>query len=80
MCGALLILLATPLFAQFDRGQISGFVKDPSGAFVPGATITITNEATGTVRTAVSDERGFYIQPGLDVGFYTTTVELTGFK
>jgi hypothetical protein len=80
-CGALaLLLLASPGFAQFDRGQISGFIKDPSGAFVPGVSITVTNEGTQVAKATVTEANGFYVVPGLDVGFYNVTAELSGFK
>ncbi len=77
----LLLVLATgSLYAQFNRGQISGFVKDPAGLFVPGATVTVTNESTKIAVTAVTETNGFFLLPNLDVGFYTISVELTGFK
>jgi len=76
----LMMLVAGSLFAQFNRGQISGFVKDPSGLNVPGATVTVTNEGTKLTVTAVTENNGFYILPNLDVAYYTVTVELTGFK
>jgi hypothetical protein len=76
----LLLLIAAPLYAQFDRGQISGFVKDPAGLFVPGATVTVLNEATNRSRSITTENNGFYLVPGLDVGYYTVSVELTGFK
>src|SRR5262245_42803874 len=74
------LLSGGALFAQFDRGQISGFVKDPSGSFVPGATVTVTSEATGLAKTSITEANGYYIVPGLDVGKYTVAVELTGFQ
>src|SRR5437867_11296443 len=77
---ALAFALASSVYAQFDRGQISGFVKDPAGLFVPGATLTVLNEATNISRSTVTETNGFYVVPGLDVGYYTVTVELTGFK
>ena len=50
---ALLFALATvALFAQSDLGTITGFVKDPSGATIPGATVVVKSEATGTERRA----------------------------
>ena len=53
LLGALLV--ATPAFAQFDRGQISGVVKDDTGGVVPGATVTATQVQTQTPRTTVTD-------------------------
>jgi hypothetical protein len=75
-----LFLSSSSLFAQFNRGQISGFIKDPAGLFIPGVTVTILNEATSETRTATTENNGFFLVPNLDVGFYTVTVELTGFK
>src|SRR5436309_7131811 len=77
---ALFLSLEISAFAQFDRGQISGFVKDPTGLFVPGASVTVLNEATKISRSIVTETNGFYVVPGLDVGYYTVTAELTGFK
>ena len=76
----MILMIAAPLHAQFDRGQISGFVKDPSGLFVPGATVVVLNEATNTSRSTITETGGFYIVPGLDVGYYTVSVEIAGFK
>jgi hypothetical protein len=46
---ALVLLLCTSLaFAQSDLGSIQGFVKDPSGAMVPGAKVTLRNNAVWT--------------------------------
>jgi hypothetical protein len=73
-------LAAVPAFAQFDRGQISGIVKDPSGAVVPGATVTVTNQQTSVASTTVSDGTGYYIFASLQPGLYDISVELQGFK
>lgn len=77
--AALLVLLSLPLAAQI-QGTISGYVKDASGAFVPNASIRLTNEGTGAVRTAVSDAEGFYQVLGLVSGSYTIEAEVSGFK
>src|SRR5579863_3588835 len=50
-----LLFFSVAGFAQSDVGTIVGFVKDQSGAVVPNATVTITNEATGELHTAKSD-------------------------
>src|SRR5688572_11417183 len=44
--GALLVFGTTSIKAQFDNGQIAGFVRDASGAVVPGVVVTATNEGT----------------------------------
>jgi hypothetical protein len=68
------------LKAQFDNGQISGFVRDASGAVVPGVVVTATNEGSRQSREAVSNEDGYYVFPGLIVGTYTVSAELQGFS
>lgn len=72
--------LTAPALAQDPRGAIAGRVLDTSGGTLPGCTVTVTNTATGTVNTAVSDEQGRYSIPFLSVGDYHMVVELTGFK
>src|SRR6266540_2392315 len=71
--------LAAPAAAQ-DTGVVSGTVVDSSGQVVPGATLTLTNEATASVRTLTSDERGDFAFRALTPGSYTVKVELTGFR
>lgn len=77
---AVLLAWASPAAAQFDRGQISGVVKDTSGAVVPGATVTVTSQRTQVSLTAVTDGSGYYVFPGLLPGQYDVKVELQGFK
>ena len=56
---ALLLLCATAL-AQVQTGTISGTVRDTTGAVLPGATVTITNQETGASRVATSSSTGAY--------------------
>lgn len=77
---AMVLLWAPPAAAQFDRGQISGVVKDATGAVVPGATVTVTSQRTQVPLTAVTDASGYYVFPGLLPGLYDVKVELQGFK
>lgn len=77
---ALLLVAAVPAQAQFDRGTISGTVKDQQGAVVPGVTVTATSVETGQARTTVTDGTGFYTFPNLQLGRYDVAVELPGFK
>ena len=65
---------------QFDRGQISGRIKDAQGGVVPGATVVVTNNQTQNQSTVVSDGTGFYTFPNLTAGKYTISAELQGFK
>ena len=78
--GAAVLLVAATAAAQFDRGQISGRVRDAQGAVVPGATVLVTNNQTQIQWTAVSDGTGFYTFPNLSAGQYTVSSELQGFK
>jgi hypothetical protein len=76
-----LVLVAATAFGQASyTAQIRGVVKDQSGALVPHATIAITNDATGIVATAHSDEHGLYILTGLRPAVYTIRAEGTGFR
>src|SRR2546426_712758 len=80
---ALLFLVsasAVPAAGQFDSGQISGFIRDAQQGALPGATVTLANDATGTKRSVVTNSTGFYVAPDIPVGTYTVTVELSGFK
>ena len=75
------VCLSTSLLAQrADRAIISGVVTDAQGAAVPGATVTIRNEATGVNTVQVTNAAGAYTSPPLVLGRYSVTVDLTGFK
>jgi Carboxypeptidase regulatory-like domain len=81
---AVLALLVTVLFsgallAQSDLGTISGYVKDPSGATVPNAKVTIANK-TGIERQATTNPSGYYAVTNLPPGLYTMSVEASGFQ
>src|SRR5215467_5980101 len=77
----LLVLLATvPLAAQSTTSAILGTITDSSGAAVPGVTVTVTNTSTDIAQTTLSDERGRYRVPSLNVGQYDVKAELTGFQ
>ncbi|MGH9161369.1 MAG: TonB-dependent receptor domain-containing protein [Vicinamibacteraceae bacterium] len=79
--GVAIVLVSTvTLRAQFDTGQIAGFVRDGEGLVIPGATVSATNEGTGQESVAVSNDEGYYVFPSLLVGTYTITAELSGFK
>src|SRR5262245_19256996 len=75
-----IVFAAGPAEAQLTRGAITGTVRDASGAVVPGAAVTVTNMATNAVRSAVTNELGFYRVPGLDPGRYSVRAELSGFS
>jgi hypothetical protein len=76
-----LILMSALIQAQTTTGSIVGTVTDPSGAAVPGATVTVNNESTGiTVIRLTTDTSGNYVATALPPGRYSITVEATGFK
>jgi hypothetical protein len=62
------------------NGAIRGIVNDPSGAVVPGATVTATLTGQGTPRTVTSDKDGAFEMPELPVGNYDVSAEAAGFK
>jgi hypothetical protein len=70
---------AATLHAQ-GYGTISGTVNDPSGAVVPGATVTATQTLSGTVMTAVTGKDGRYVFPTLLPAPYALTITATGFE
>jgi hypothetical protein len=76
----LTLLLAGALFAQSERGSISGTVRDASGAVVPGAKVVVTNPATNSTLNTVTTESGDYTAPNLSAGTYTVRIEREGFK
>ena len=68
-------VFAATAFGQTTTGTISGTITDPSGAVVAGATITVTNPATGAERSVTSNEQGAFDVPALQPGKYTITVD-----
>src|SRR5688572_4333133 len=69
----------TVLFAQTSGGTIAGRVTDPSGAVLPGVTVTIKNIATGITRSILSGETGAYSAANLQPGTYEITAQLPAF-
>ncbi|MGO8718575.1 MAG: TonB-dependent receptor domain-containing protein, partial [Acidobacteriaceae bacterium] len=61
-------------------GSISGVVADPSGAVVPGVTVVATEISTNVRHTTVTDAKGFYAFPALDVGHYNVVASQPGFR
>lgn len=78
---ALTLLFANAAPAQTaSTGALNGSVTDPSGSVVPGATIKVTNEATGDTRNVAATSSGSYLVPLLPPGSYTVEATGTGFK
>src|SRR5262245_10705334 len=77
----LLSLVSTWAAAQGTAtSSITGVVVDSGGGFVPGATVTVKSDSTGAESTAVTASNGTFTVPSLNVGSYTVTVSLQGFK
>src|SRR5437899_892709 len=65
--------------SQASTGQIIGTVKNPAGELVPGATVTVTNPATGLSRSLTTNDQGGFSAVNLTSGDYTIDVEAPGF-
>src|SRR5881409_1876392 len=75
------ITLASGLvFGQNFSAAISGFVRDTTGAVIPGTTVTAKHTETGLTRTVQTSEEGSYTMPQLPVGDYEVTAEKPGFR
>ena len=75
----LLLSLSTSMFAQ-GNATLSGAVTDSTGAVIPGAVVTVTNDTTGMATTRVTNESGNYEFTNLLPGLYTLTAEVPGFE
>ena len=84
VCALILSLIglvaSTPLLAQYDSAQISGTVRDQSGALIANATVQIQNRDTGLVRQTVTNSTGIYILSHIPPGVYTITASSRGFS
>ncbi len=81
MAAALLaVVMAAPAAAQTDQGRLSGTVRDQSGAFVAGATVSVKNERTGESRNATTDAQGFFVVDKLKPSTYTISAVKDGFQ
>ena len=78
LSAAILLGMSGSLFAQ-ATATINGRIVDQAGAVLPGATITITEGATGVARTTVTNAEGLYSVPALSPGTYNVKAELAGF-
>ena len=76
----LILVLALSAWGQLDTGSIVGTVRDPSGAAIPGASVTVTNEGTNVSQATKTGANGEYVVTSLKVGTYKVAVEMTGFQ
>jgi hypothetical protein len=80
LVGCVVAVVSAVAHAQVTTADLVGTIRDASGSIVPGVTVTVTNEATGVTRTAVTAESGTYVFTALPPGMYRLTAELTGFR
>lgn len=76
---AIVVLPATAA-AQTMRGSVDGVVRDPTGAVVPGAAVTLTHPETNRSRSTTTDGRGEFIFGPLSAGTYELQIERAGFQ
>jgi hypothetical protein len=72
--------MVSPIFAQSDRASITGTVKDPTSAVLPGVQVRVVNVGTNQTQTTVTDAQGFYRVINLPIGEYAVNFSRTGFK
>ena len=81
VCLVLLLVVAfAGVVSAQTTGTLRGTIKDPSGAVVAGAKVTVTLAGTQNMRLATADENGNYLIVELPVGHYTFAVDAPGFK
>ena len=73
-------ILSVAAIAQSNTGSITGVITDSTGAVVPNATVTVTNQGTNEKRTVQADDEGRYEVPSLSTGVYTIEAAGTGFQ
>src|SRR5436190_24264458 len=79
-CLGVILASVMSIAAVQDTGTVSGTVVDSSAQVVPGATVTLTSEATADARTTTSDEHGAFTFRAVLPGSYTVRIELSGFR
>src|SRR6185312_13143906 len=80
LLSAGLFVFALSIFAQSDRGTITGTISDPAGAVIAGAQIEAKHVDSGTVYNVASTGTGSFTLAQLPIGTYELTVTVTGFK
>jgi len=81
LCFVTVLLFAASVTAQIaGTGNIQGTVTDATGAVVPNAAVTLTNQATLVKRSTTSNNAGSYLFPGIPIGAYRLEVTASGFK
>lgn len=79
MVTLFLALSSQAAWCQYTTGQVGGVVKDPSGAVIPNANVSLKSKGTNAVRTAKTDADGAFSFPAVPAGDYELAVESSGF-
>src|SRR6185369_2259721 len=77
---ALLALMTGALWAQADRGTLTGTVSDSQGAVIPEARLQLRSQQTGSLHETVTTATGNYSLAQVPAGTYELTVQFTGFR
>jgi hypothetical protein len=80
LAAVLFFLFCSYLQAQYDNGSLVGTIRDKSGAAIPNAVVTITNNATAIATKFTSNGEGDYEVPSLHVGVYNISASAPGFS
>jgi len=80
MIAAVLAFMSVTATAQVTTASLTGTVLDNSGAIVPGANVTLKNEASGDVRRTTANGDGYFTFNAVPPGAYTVVVEMKGFN
>src|ERR1700731_2104023 len=80
LAAALAALFSVGAWSQTQLATVSGAITDPSGAVVPGVSVTVVSQGTGLKRSALTDTVGEYRFAGLPTGNYSFRIEKTGFQ
>ncbi|MDQ3686749.1 MAG: carboxypeptidase-like regulatory domain-containing protein [Acidobacteriota bacterium] len=79
-CCVLLLMISSSAFAQGTASRVTGTVTDNAGATIPGANVTLTNEATNVSFITQTTDTGTYVFDSVQVGTYSVAVETANFK
>src|SRR5437867_2884034 len=79
-CIVVSFFSVSSVWSQTTTGRIVGTVSDPTGAVIPGASISVTNVNTQVTYETMTNEQGFYQALLLPIGAYTVTANMAGFQ
>ena len=80
VASSVILLAAATAAAQSVSGSVSGTVIDQSNQVIPGATVTLLDELTGTSRTTQTNQTGAFVLSSVQPGRYTVRIEISGFS